>query len=113
MPSDDTVATFSQAGTYRFYCYVHGPSMSGTVVVNPTGATTTTTTTPAGGTTTTTTPPTGTSTAPTGATGPGSSSPLPPGAGGGTVGLARSQRGRAVRGSLQVPGADGWEGSGR
>src|SRR5438270_6593741 len=77
--------SFSQAGTYRFYCYVHGPSMSGTVVVNPTGATTTTTTTPAGGTTTANTPPTGTSTAPTGATGPGNSSPLAPGAGGGAV----------------------------
>jgi plastocyanin len=29
--------TFSQAGTYNFYCYVHGASMSGTITVNSNG----------------------------------------------------------------------------
>jgi plastocyanin len=51
--------TFSQAGTYNFYCYVHGTSMSGTITANANGTTTTTTT---GTTTTTTTTPTTTST---------------------------------------------------
>jgi plastocyanin len=48
--------TFSQAGTYTFYCTVHGPEMTGTVTVSAGGTTTTTTTTPS--TTTTTTGPT-------------------------------------------------------
>jgi hypothetical protein len=42
--------TFSQPGTYTFYCTVHGPEMTGTVTVSAGGSTTTTTTT------TTTTP---------------------------------------------------------
>jgi plastocyanin len=36
--------TFSQAGTYTFYCTVHGPEMTGTVTVDANGTTTTTTT---------------------------------------------------------------------
>ncbi len=27
--------TFTKAGTYRFFCWIHGPDMSGTVVVTP------------------------------------------------------------------------------
>jgi plastocyanin len=34
---------FSQAGTYNFYCYVHGASMSGTITVNSNGEPTVTT----------------------------------------------------------------------
>jgi plastocyanin len=99
--------TFSQTGTYRFYCYVHGPSMSGTVVVNPAGTTSTTTTTgtqPGATTTTTTTQSTGT--IPTPAGGPGSSTSLPAGGAAAIVSLARSQRGTSVHGAVQVPGAD-------
>jgi plastocyanin len=47
--------TFTQPGTYIFYCTVHGPEMTGRVVVSADGTTTTTTpTTPTTGTTTTT-----------------------------------------------------------
>lgn len=38
--------TFSQPGTYRFYCYVHPTEMKGTVVVSPSGTVTTTPTIP-------------------------------------------------------------------
>lgn len=38
--------TFSQPGTYTFYCTVHGPEMTGTVTVSAGGATTVTTQTP-------------------------------------------------------------------
>jgi plastocyanin len=63
--------TFSKEGTYTYYCYVHGMSMSGKVYVNPDG-TVPTGTTPTGTTTTptmtmttpTTTVPTTTSTTP-------------------------------------------------
>jgi plastocyanin len=93
--------SFSQTGTYRFYCYVHGPSMSGTITVGPAGTTTTTTTTATqpGGTT-------GTQpgTTPSSPAAPGSS-PSPPVALT-VLSLARSQRGRSVHGSLEVPGAD-------
>jgi plastocyanin len=93
--------TFSKTGVYAFYCAVHGTSMSGTITVNPTG-TTTTTTTPTG--TTTGTPPAGTTSTP-----PGGSVPGGPPSGGrdvGVVSLSATQRGRAVRGSLEVPAAD-------
>jgi plastocyanin len=97
--------TFPQTGTYRFYCYVHGPSMSGTITVNPSGATTTTTTgtQPASPTTTTSTLPSATTSTPTGGSGSASS---PAEGMAAAVSLARSQRGRAVRGSVQVPSAD-------
>jgi hypothetical protein len=36
--------TFAKAGEYTFYCTVHGPSMSGKVIVNSSGETTVTTT---------------------------------------------------------------------
>jgi plastocyanin len=93
--------TFTQPGTYTFYCTVHGSEMTGTVMVSSDGTTTTTTTT---GTTTTTTQPAGTNSTPSGA--PGSSSPQPAGLAGPIVVLGRSQRGRVVHGSIEVPGAD-------
>jgi plastocyanin len=79
--------TFSQAGTYLFYCTVHGPEMSGTVTVDAGGTTTVTTTTA---------PP---APAPTGTT-PAPSSPESPLSG--AVDVAKSQRGSAVRGSLGI-----------
>jgi plastocyanin len=79
--------TFSQPGTYTFYCTVHGPEMTGTVTVSPSGATTVTTQT-----TGTTTPPT-TTTPTTTTSGP----PLV-----GAPSLRASQKGASVRGSLEV-----------
>ncbi|MGC2372576.1 MAG: plastocyanin/azurin family copper-binding protein [Solirubrobacteraceae bacterium] len=78
--------TFTQAGTYTYYCTVHGAAMSGTITVNPGG-----TTTPTTGTTT----PTGTTTTPTIETPSGS--PLV-----GGPSLRASQRGTSVRGSLDI-----------
>lgn len=78
--------TFSQAGTYTFYCTVHHAKMSGTITVNA-GGTTTTTTTPTTTTTTTTTE------APAG-------SPLL-----GSPTLRSSQRGGSVKGSLDISSA--------
>ena len=83
--------TFSQPGTYTFYCYVHPSEMKGSITVNANGTTTTTMTS---GTTTTT----GSSTpqAP-----PPGSSPLQ----GNTrevLTLLKSQRGTAVRGSVRI-----------
>lgn len=75
--------TFSQPGTYKFYCTVHGPEMTGTVVVNANG-TTTITTTP-------------TTTTPTIPTQPPVGSPLV-----GGPSLRSSQRGGSVKGSLNV-----------
>ncbi len=87
---------FAQAGTYTFYCTVHGPEMTGTVTVNANGTTTTATTTT--GTTTTGTTTTGTTTtSPTTPVGPSSGPPL---AGGPS--LRSPQRGGAVRGSLDI-----------
>jgi plastocyanin len=85
--------TFAQAGTYTFYCTVHGPEMTETVTVS------------GGGTTTTTTTPTGTT--PTGTT-PGS--PVEP-LGGSVLlrgaALASIQRGGAVHGTVKVAGVGG------
>ncbi len=78
--------TFSQPGTYVFYCTVHGSEMTGRITVSPGG--TTTTTAP----TTTTT--TGTTT-PTPET-PPSSQPV------GGLSLPSRQHGTSVRGSLTV-----------
>jgi plastocyanin len=99
--------SFSQPGTYTFYCYVHGPSMSGTITVSPTGTTTATTTTETQPGTTTTTTSLGTKPTPTSPSSPpGASFPQPAGLAGPIVAVARSQRGRLVRGSLEVPAAD-------
>ncbi len=76
--------TFSQAGTYTFYCTVHGPEMTGTVTVSANGTTVTTQTTP-----TAPAPPTPPPTEPSG-------SPL------GALSLHASQHGTSVRGSLEV-----------
>ena len=79
--------TFSQPGTYTFYCTVHGPEMTGTITVNTQSPTTTTITAPTTTSPTTTTPTT-----------PGlSSSPLT-----GGPSLRSSQPGGTVRGSLEV-----------
>ena len=80
--------TFSQAGSYTFYCTVHGPEMTGTITVNTQSPTPTTTTAP-----TTTLAPTATTPS---SPGP-SSSPLIEG-----PSLRSSQRGGTVRGSLVV-----------
>ena len=77
--------TFSQPGTYTFYCTVHGPEMTGTITVNPASPTSTTTTAP-----TTTSAPSPTTPGP-------SNSPLI-----GSPSLRSSQRGGTVRGSLEV-----------
>jgi plastocyanin len=78
--------TFSTPGTYTFICTVHPSEMKGTIVVNSNG-TTTTTTTPT--TTTTTTPTT-----------PGEPTSGPTLVGSPTI--RSSQRGAAVKGSLEV-----------
>lgn len=77
--------TFSQPGTYVFYCTVHGSEMTGTITVS------------AGGTTTATTPTTTptTTTTPKPETAPGS--PIA-----GAPSLSARQHGTSVRGSLQV-----------
>lgn len=77
--------TFTQAGTYTFYCTVHGPEMTGTITVSAAGTTTTTTAT---------TPTT------TGSPAPGESSSGSPLLRGPS--FASSQRGGAVRGSLAI-----------
>jgi plastocyanin len=81
--------TFSQAGTYTFYCTVHGPEMTGTVTVGSDGATTVTSTT----TPTTTTP--GTAPPPKAEAPPGP--PLL-----GAPSLRAIQHGSSVRGSLEI-----------
>lgn len=79
--------TFAQAGTYTFYCTVHGPEMTGTVNVSPGGATTVTTTTP--------TTPAGTTPSPK--TEVPSGSPFV-----GGPSLRASQHGTSVHGSLAI-----------
>jgi plastocyanin len=93
--------TFSKAGTYTFYCTVHGPEMTGTITVNPNGTTTTTTTNPAPG---------GGSGPPSSTSNPAPGSPPVTGAGGSpsaagaltAVSVPSRQRGRSVHGSLVV-----------
>jgi plastocyanin len=97
--------TFPTAGTYTFYCTVHGPSMAATVHVETGGGTTTTSTstTPPG--TTGTTPGTGTGGSPTtpGAAGGGGAG-SPTGAASGLK-LSFARRSSAVSGSVQVAGS--------
>lgn len=78
--------TFAQAGTYTFYCTVHGAEMTGTVTVNSAATTVTTTGTA---------PPTTTTPAPK--TEPPSGSPLVAG-----PSLRASQHGGSVHGSLTI-----------
>jgi plastocyanin len=82
------ICTFSQPGTYTFYCTVHGPEMTGTVTVAANGSTTVTT-----------------GTTPT-VTGPGVNPPSGEAPAGspfvGAPSLRSSQRGASVRGSLEI-----------
>jgi plastocyanin len=88
--------TFSQAGTYTFYCYVHPTEMKGTITVSPSGTTTITTQTPP-------TSPGGAGTTPP-ITTPEPSPLESPLAGNGSTALkvASKQRGKSVHGSLDV-----------
>lgn len=79
--------TFAQAGTYTFYCTVHGPEMTGTVTVSTSGTTTT-------GMATT---PTSTTPITSGPTAPVSGSPLIE-----APSLRSAQHGGSVRGSLAI-----------
>jgi plastocyanin len=90
--------TFSQPGTYRFYCAVHGKAMSGTITVTA-PSTTPATTTPSTTTTAVTTPGATPTTAP--ALTSAGESPLA-GDAVSAVEVAPAQRGAAVRGSLLV-----------
>jgi plastocyanin len=89
--------TFTQPGTYTFYCTVHGPEMHGAVTVSAGGETTVTTTTP----TTTATAPSTTPGTP--APGGGEPSGQAPAAQrlAGAISLPSGQHGR-VRGSLSI-----------
>lgn len=79
--------TFSQPGTYLYYCTIHGAAMSGTVTVQAPG-TTTTSSTPPTTTTTTTTP------------GPAGEPPSGPAASG--LAIRARQSGGLVKGTLNV-----------
>jgi plastocyanin len=88
---------FAKAGVYSFYCTVHGPEMTGTITVNPSGTVTTTTTQPpsqGGGSTTITTNGSG-------PTAGSAGSPLA-GSAGSAIKLGGNQRGKAVHGSVKV-----------
>lgn len=89
--------TFSQPGTYTYYCSVHGPSMSGTIQVSPEGTTTTSPTGPAPSTETSTSPPA--TTTPSSPTAPAS---LLAGPASRALKLAKSQRGGQVHGSVAL-----------
>jgi plastocyanin len=82
--------TFAHAGVYSFHCFVHPTEMKGTITVSADGTVTTTTTT---------TPTTPTTTAPTSTTPTEShsGSPLL-----GSPSLRSSQRGDAIKGSLDI-----------
>jgi plastocyanin len=96
--------TFTTAGTYRFYCTVHGAAMSGVVTVTAPespGGTTTTTTTP-------TAPPGGTSEG--AGSGPGAQgeeplAPLLAGTPSSAVKVGAGAHGRSVHGSVDVTAA--------
>jgi plastocyanin len=92
--------TFSQPGTYTFYCTVHGAEMTGTVTVNANGTITMTTST---GTSETGSAPAGVSPQAPAAPGPQlqASSPLA-GAASEALKLAARQRGAAVRGAIAI-----------
>ncbi len=97
--------TFARAGTYSYYCTVHGAAMSGTVTVSaaqtpPTGSPPTTPSGPTG-------PSGGEGSGAPGATptpGAGAGAPLSPFLGGAAhaLTLAATQHGSSVRGSVRV-----------
>lgn len=100
--------TFAVAGEYVFYCTVHGPYMSGKVIVSPNGETTVTST----GTSTSTYPsPTtgeaGSTPYPAGAPSAGAGNPLAllAGSAANAVKVAARQRGHEVRGSVAIASA--------
>jgi plastocyanin len=92
--------TFAAAGTYRYYCTVHGAAMAGTVTVGTPGTPTTTPTGTGTGTTTGTSVPTGTAPGPgpgaPGATAPAASSALS------ALRLGSAQHGKVVHGSVTI-----------
>ncbi len=95
--------TFTQAGTYVFYCTVHGAAMSGTITVGAPPASPPISTPLPGA------PGEGTA---TGTSQPGASTPTPaavgsPFGGGATraLKLAANQRGSSVRGSVEIAAA--------
>ncbi len=92
--------SFTKAGTYRYYCSVHGMAMSGTIVVGSPGTppAPTPTAPPTPGATTTTPPPAPGGEAPPGA---GTASPLA-GSPSKAIRLAGTQHGQSVRGSIQL-----------
>jgi plastocyanin len=97
--------TFSQPGTYMFWCTFHGSKMAASVTVNANGTTTTTTTTTTGA---TTAPGGGTlpgyGTQPSGTAAPAAGSPLA-GSAAEAIKLRSSQHGKAVRGSVAISAA--------
>jgi plastocyanin len=93
--------TFSQAGTYVFYCTVHGPEMTGTIKVTSSGTTTTSTTPTTTGSTTPAGGPTGGGGAPSSAAEGGAPSPLA-GSATSALKLPASQHGGSVRGSVAI-----------
>ncbi|HEX9482540.1 MAG TPA: plastocyanin/azurin family copper-binding protein [Solirubrobacteraceae bacterium] len=99
--------SFATAGTYTYYCTVHGNAMSGTITVATTTPETTPGTTP--GTTPSTTPSTSstpTTGAPGGATGPGAANS--PAAELSALKLGPSGHGRSIHGSVLIaPAAAG------
>ncbi len=95
--------TFAHAGTYHYYCFIHGMHMSGTIQVGePGGGTTTTTTTTTPTTTTTTTTHMSTSTTTT----PGTTTMSMPMPGGSTSGGGQGEGGASASPDL-VPGHAG------
>jgi plastocyanin len=97
--------TFTRAGTYTYYCSVHGMAMSGTIVVGapattptPTPTTPTTPATPTTPGATTTPPPTSSGAVPPGT---GLASPLA-GRTAEAIRLLRAQHGESVRGSIRI-----------
>jgi plastocyanin len=98
--------TFTQAGTYTFYCTVHGPEMTGTITVDANG---TVSAPPAPS---TPAPPAGSSSGPASGGEGGSAAPLGSpllGSAAAALKLSSSQHGQSVRGSVGVSraGANG------
>jgi plastocyanin len=97
--------TFSQPGTYTFWCTVHRSEMSGTITVNANGTITTGSPSPSVGSTPSSGPSgNGQQGSPESASGAGGTSPLA-GSAASAVRLASTQHGGSVRGSVEVSAA--------
>jgi plastocyanin len=99
--------TFNREGTYEYYCYVHGMTMSGKIFVNAAGTIPTTTETTTTGTVTTSTMPTTTVTTPATTpttTMPTTTTPTTPGTTSSTSNTT-TQPGPPSAGSSAYPGA--------